>query len=63
MYIVIASRPGIMPAMNSLPISCSVMMPYTASTVEGGNMAPSVPPAAITPVAKDCGYPKRRISG
>ena len=44
-----------MPAMNSLPMSCSVMMPYTASTVDGGSMAPSVPPAAITPVANDCG--------
>ena len=27
MYMVIASRPGMMPAMNSLPMSCSVMMP------------------------------------
>ena len=27
MYMVIASRPGTMPAMNSLPMSCSVMMP------------------------------------
>src|SRR5215470_15893537 len=63
MYIDTARMPGRIPAMNSLPISCSVMIPYTASTVEGGNMAPSVPPAAITPVAKDCGYLYRRISG
>ncbi len=55
MYIVMASTPGMMPAMNNLPMSCSVMMPYTASTVDGGSMAPSVPPAAMTPVAKDCG--------
>ena len=55
MYIEAARIPGMIPAMNSLPMSCSVMMPYTASTVEGGSMAPSVPPAAITPVAKDCG--------
>ena len=55
MCITIASRPGTMPAMNSLPISCWVMMPYTASTVDGGSIAPSVPPTAITPVAKDCG--------
>ena len=41
--------------MKSLPMSCSVMMPYTASTVEGGSMAPSVPPAAITPAENDCG--------
>ena len=27
MYIVIARMPGMMPAMNSLPMSCSVMMP------------------------------------
>ncbi len=27
MSIVAASNPGMMPAMNSLPISCSVMMP------------------------------------
>ena len=27
MYMVIASRPGMMPAMNSFPMSCSVMMP------------------------------------
>jgi len=33
-----------MPAMNSLPMSCSVMMPYTQSPVDGGSMAPSVPP-------------------
>ena len=55
MYIVIARIPGMMPAMKSFPMSCSVMMPYTASTVDGGSIAPSVPPAAITPVAKDCG--------
>ena len=27
MSMVAASRPGMMPAMNSLPMSCSVMMP------------------------------------
>ena len=27
MYMQIASSPGMMPAMNSLPMSCSVMMP------------------------------------
>ena len=41
--------------MNSLPMSCWVIRPYTASTIDGGNIAPSVPPAAITPVEKDCG--------
>ncbi len=54
-YMVIASTPGSTPAMNSLPMSCCVITAYTARTVEGGNIAPSVPPAAITPVAKDCG--------
>ena len=44
-----------MPAMKSLPMSCCVRMAYTASTVDGGNIAPSVPPAAITPVENDCG--------
>src|SRR6202167_878334 len=63
MYMVAARIPGRMPAMNSLPMSCSVMMPYTARTVDGGSMAPSVPPAAITPAANDSGYPYRRISG
>ncbi len=55
MCIMIASRPGTTPAMHSLPISCWVMMPYTASTVDGGSIAPKVPPTAITPAAKDCG--------
>jgi hypothetical protein len=55
MYIVAARIPGRMPAMNSLPMSCSVMMPYTARTVDGGSMAPRVPPAAITPAANDSG--------
>ncbi len=49
--------------MNSLPISCWVISPYTANTIDGGNIAPKVPPAAITPVANDFGYPNRRISG
>ena len=55
MCMMMASRPGTMPAMNSLPMSCWVMMPYTASTVDGGSIAPSVPPTAMTPAAKDCG--------
>ena len=55
MYIDTARNPGSTPAMNSLPMSCWVISPYTASTIDGGNIAPSVPPAAITPVAKDCG--------
>ena len=54
-YMPTATSPGMMPAMNSLPMSCSVMIPYTTSTVEGGNIAPSVPPAAIVPAATDCG--------
>ncbi len=55
MYIVTARKPGNIPATNSLPMSCWVISPYTARTIDGGNIAPSVPPAAITPVAKDCG--------
>ncbi len=55
MYMITATMPGRIPATNNLPTSCSVISPYTASTVEGGIMMPSVPPAAITPVAKDCG--------
>ena len=55
MYMLTASSPGRIPATNSLPISCWVISPYTASTIEGGNIAPSVPPAAITPVANDFG--------
>src|ERR1700730_14202422 len=63
MYIDTASNPGKIPATNSLPMSCCVISPYTARTIEGGNMAPRVPPAAMTPVANDCGYLNRRISG
>jgi len=55
MYIAMASRPGMMPAWKSLPMSCWVISPYTAKTIEGGNIAPKVPPAAITPVEKDWG--------
>ena len=55
MYMLTASNPGRMPAMNSLPMSCWVISPYTASTIDGGNIAPNVPPAAITPVANDFG--------
>jgi len=55
MCMVIASRPGTTPAMNSLPMSCWVMMPYTTSTVDGGSMAPRVPPTAMTPAENDCG--------
>ena len=50
MYIATATRPGMKAAMNRRPISCWVMMPYTASTTDGGMRMPSVPPAAITPV-------------
>ena len=50
--------------MNSLPMSCCVISPYTASTIDGGNIAPSVPPAAITPVAERLRIVvNRRISG
>ena len=55
MYMETARMPGKTPATNSLPTSCSVISPYTASTVEGGIMMPSVPPAAMTPVENDCG--------
>jgi len=37
--------------MNSLPMSVSVMMPYTTRMVDGGIRMPSVPPDAMEPVA------------
>jgi hypothetical protein len=42
--------------MNSRLMPCCVISPYAANTIDGGNIAPSVPPAAMTPVAKDCGW-------
>ncbi len=41
-----------MPAMNSRPIEVSEAMPYRIIVMLGGIRMPSVPPAAIAPVAR-----------
>lgn len=45
----VSSRPGMMPAMNSLPIELLVSEPYTIMFTLGGIRMPSVPPAARLP--------------
>ena len=52
MYRAIWIRPGIKPAMNMSPMDCPVMIPYSTMTVLGGMRMPSVPPAAMQPVAR-----------
>ncbi len=44
-------RPGRSPAIKSLPMDCSVCMPYTMNITLGGISIPRLPPAATTPVA------------
>ena len=51
------------PAMNMSPMDCPVMMPYSTMTVLGGMRMPSVPPAAMQPVARVLAYLNLRISG
>ena len=51
----ISMIPGIRPAMNRRPIEVSVAMPYTIIVIDGGIRMPSVPPAAIAPVARLAG--------
>ena len=55
--------PGSIPAMNSLPMDCSVSIPYTINTVLGGIRIPRLPPAATVPVARPISYPYFFISG
>ena len=43
--------PGIIPAIKSRPILSSVRIAYITNPAEGGINIPSVPPAAIDPVA------------
>jgi hypothetical protein len=43
--------PGMIAAVNNVPIDCSAMIPKTISAPEGGIIWPSVPPAATDPVA------------
>ena len=45
----VSSRPGMIPAMNSLPIELLVSDPYTIMFTLGGIRMPSVPPAASVP--------------
>ena len=45
----VSSRPGMMPAMKSLPIELLVSDPYTIMLTLGGIRMPSVPPAASEP--------------
>src|SRR5690606_38133721 len=49
--------------MNSLSMSVLVMMPYSTSAIDGGMRMPSVPPAAIDPVARVSLYPNLRMEG
>jgi hypothetical protein len=48
----VSSSPGLMPAMNKRPIEVSDAMPYRIIVMLGGIRMPSVPPAAIAPVAR-----------
>ncbi len=43
--------PGRIPAMKSLPMDCSVRMPYTMKITLGGMRIPRLPAEATTPVA------------
>jgi hypothetical protein len=51
----VSRRPGMMPAMNSLPIELLVSEPYTIMFTLGGIRMPSVPPAASEPRASRIG--------
>ena len=48
----VSSSPGMIPAMKSRPIDVSDAMPYRIIVMLGGMRMPSVPPAAIAPVAR-----------
>ncbi len=48
-------RPGITPAMNSLPTEVLVETEYITITIEGGIRMPSAPEVVITPAPKRFG--------
>ncbi len=43
-------RPGMTPAMNSLPMETSAATPYTIMMIDGGISSPSVPAPASEPM-------------
>ena len=45
-------KPGMNPAMKSLPMLTSPMIPYTSIIMLGGIMNPSVPAPARDPMAR-----------
>ena len=51
----ISNSPGPIPARNSLITDSSVIKPNTIIGIDGGIRMPSVPPAAIDPVASVSG--------
>ena len=57
------NKPGKIPAINKAPILVSVIIPKMIKMVLGGMRIPSVPPAAIVPVAKRELYLYLFISG
>lgn len=57
------SIPGKIPAAKSLPMDCSVSIPYTIKITLGGIRIPRLPAAATVPVARLISYLYRFISG
>ena len=62
-YIAAVSIPGIMPAISSLPIEVSVMIPYRTKAILGGIMIASVPATVTTPAETLLEYPCFTICG
>src|SRR5690606_39885337 len=63
MNMAVSIMPGTTPARKRRPIDVCVEIPYTIIVTEGGIRIPSVPPAAMEPVATEFGYPRLTISG
>jgi len=49
--------PGIIPAISSLPIEVSVIIPYKTNPILGGIMMARVPATVTTPLAMEGLYP------
>src|SRR5574340_941291 len=61
--IVASTRPGTMPAMNSLPTDVLVDTEYSTIVIDGGIRMPSAPEVVTTPAPKRDGKPCLSIAG
>src|SRR5690606_18306716 len=62
MNMAVSMMPGITQARKRRPIDVCRDIPHTIIVTAGGIRSPSVPPAAMEPVATELGYPRLTMS-